>query len=149
VSERKPVKAEERGTGRGRGTDPHGSTTRVARVVADQSAPGAARRLVRSWLGDHARVDDAALALSEVVTNAVLHGGSNLPPLTVRFRQEDNGFRVEVDQATVRTVGVHAGFPRPDDGRGRGLAVVEALAERWGVTYGTAPATGTTVWFEM
>ncbi|MEX2323076.1 MAG: ATP-binding protein [Acidimicrobiia bacterium] len=143
------MNAEEQGTERDRGIDPHGSTTRVARVVADKSAPGAARRLVRSWLGDHARADDAALALSEVVTNAVLHGGSDLPPLRVHFRQADNGFRVEVDQTTVRTVEARTGFPRPDHGRGRGLAVVEALAERWGVTNGTAPAAGTTVWFEM
>jgi anti-sigma regulatory factor (Ser/Thr protein kinase) len=102
------------------------------------------------WLGDNVRADDAALALSEVVTNAVVHGGSDLPPLTVRFSHADNGFfRVEVDQSTVRTVGAHEGLPGPDRGRGRGLAVVDALAERWGVTYGTASATGTTVWFEM
>ncbi|HUG74963.1 MAG TPA: ATP-binding protein, partial [Acidimicrobiia bacterium] len=71
------------------------------------------------------------------------------PPLMVRFRQDDTGFRVEVEQASFRTIGAHVGFPRPVRGRGRGLAVVEALAERWGVTYGAAPASGTTVWFEM
>ncbi|HUG74297.1 MAG TPA: ATP-binding protein, partial [Acidimicrobiia bacterium] len=92
-------------------------------MAVDPKAAGTARGLVRLWLGDHARADDAALALSEVVTNAVLHGGSGLPPLMVRFRQDDTGFRVEVEQASFRTIGAHVGFPRPVRGRGRGLAV--------------------------
>lgn len=131
------------------------ATTRVARVVADQWAPGTARGLVRLWLGDHALADNAALALSEVVTNAVVHGGSSLPPLMVRFRQEDGGFRVEVEQATFRTIAPrgtiapHAGSHRHDGGRSQGLTVVETLSERWGVNHARAPANGTTVWFEM
>lgn len=127
-----------------------GLATHEARLPGHRSAPGAARRLVRTWLGDHPRVDDAVLAVSEVVTNAVRFGGADSgPSLTIRLIGTDAGFRVEVDQPTLNTVEVPAGFPGPDQTRGRGLAVVERLADRWGVTYGSDPETSTTVWFEM
>jgi anti-sigma regulatory factor (Ser/Thr protein kinase) len=105
---------------------------------------------VRAWLEDHARVDDAVLAVSEVVTNVIRYGGTDgdRSP-TIRLTGTDTGFRVEVDQPALHTVEAPAGFPGPDQTRGRGLAVVESLADRWGVTYGTAPETLTTVWFEM
>lgn len=121
---------------------------REARIPGDRSAPGAARHAVRSWLDGHARTDDATLAVSEVVTNAVRHGLGDAP-LTVRLVSNGDGIRIEVDQPTVQTVEAPSGFPGPDRAGGRGLAVVEALAERWGVTYGTSTVPHTTVWFEM
>jgi anti-sigma regulatory factor (Ser/Thr protein kinase) len=122
-----------------------------ARLPSHRTAPGAARRLVRSWLGDHPRAEDAVLAVSEVVTNAVRYGGSDGagPSLTIRLSSVARGLRVEVDQPSLQTIEAPAGFPGPERTRGRGLAVVEALADRWGVTYGTAPRVVTTVWFEL
>lgn len=79
-------------------------------------------------------VDDAALVITELVGNAVRHG----VPLS------DGGVRVtwEVGDRTVH-LEVHDGGCGPSVGvgpapasaeGGRGLAIVELLAERWGTT---------------
>lgn len=88
--------------------------------------------------------DDVLLVLSELVTNAIRHGR----PL------EDDG-TVHVDwtvcergvSITVTDGGgglpLPAALPGHDEG-GRGLAIVDAVATRWGVEQGAARAT--TVW---
>jgi anti-sigma regulatory factor (Ser/Thr protein kinase) len=70
---------------------------------------------------------DAALASSELVTNAVLHGR---PPIDLRLRIEGVDVLIEVrDAATYQPR-----KQRPDeyDEHGRGLQIVAALATRWG-----------------
>lgn len=119
------------------------------RVPTGLSAPGEARRLIQRWLHGHPRADDATLAVSETVTNAVRHGDMPSDPITVRLSETGDGFRVEVTQSTFEAVEPPAGFPGPDRRAGRGLAVVESLADRWGVIHGTPPTMSTTVWFEM
>jgi anti-sigma regulatory factor (Ser/Thr protein kinase) len=87
-------------------------------------------------------VDTLRLLVSEVVTNAVRHGGSSRP---VEVHASWNAeVRVEVcDQGDGFTP-----VPRqraPDDPGGFGLLLVGSLADRWGVeTDG-----GTTVWFVL
>lgn len=85
--------------------------------------------------------DEATLLASELVTNAVLHGRSEL--------------RIEVEcRAGVVRVTVHDENSRrpvlvqddPDALDGRGLAIVVALAARWGVEDERA---GKAVWFEL
>jgi anti-sigma regulatory factor (Ser/Thr protein kinase) len=87
--------------------------------------------------------DVACLVVSELATNAALHGATDY---VVKVETLDDGVRI--------TVGDHgAGMPArrdpgPTDVRGRGLRIVEALADAWGVV----PASGTTgkcVWFEL
>jgi serine/threonine-protein kinase RsbW len=121
----------------------------VTTLPADRSAPGEARHLIRSWLGDHARAADASLAVSEVVTNAVRHGTLDDTGLLLRMRGEGDRFRVELVQPGAGTVEAPAGFPGPHLPTGRGLAVIEALSDSWGVTYGSGPEPTMTVWFEM
>lgn len=91
----------------------------------------------------HSRVlDEAQLLVSELVTNAVRHGG---PPVTVR---------VECVGAEGLRVSVSDGDPRPPVRRdvepesegGRGVALVDILSDRWGVEAG---APGKTVWFVL
>src|SRR5436305_9946677 len=108
-------------------------------------APAMARRVV---LGDHAwdvrRRQDIALALSEVVTNAVLHGGVgpdselridvSFGPGVVAFDVYDRG-----DGFVPPTLDV------PRRRRGWGLFILDRLAVRWGVR--PAPG-GSCVWFE-
>jgi anti-sigma regulatory factor (Ser/Thr protein kinase) len=139
----------ERKDERAQGAPTAGSEVQVASLPANRSAPGEARRFIRSWLGDHTRATDAALAVSEVVTNAVRHGAADDTGLRLRLRETGGGFRVELDQPSAGTVEAPAGFPGPDRPMGRGLAVVEALSDRWGVTYGSGPMNTMTVWFEM
>ena len=100
------------------------------------------RRFVRQVLVD-AGLDEAVemtvLLANELITNAVLHGRSELELL------------VELDRGAVR-VGVtdqnsrHPVVQEHDDEAldGRGLAMVDLVADAWGVT--DAPG-GKTVWF--
>jgi anti-sigma regulatory factor (Ser/Thr protein kinase) len=72
-------------------------------------------------------VQDAALATSELVTNALLHGR---PPVDLRTRIEGAEVLIEVrDEATYQPRKLR---PGDDDEHGRGLQIVAALAARWG-----------------
>jgi anti-sigma regulatory factor (Ser/Thr protein kinase) len=109
-----------------------------------RQAPGIARRSVADWLAPVAlegeEMEDVRLIVSELVTNAVLHGRGQI---ALRAHVDDDRVRVEViDQGhgfehVVRRVP----FERLS---GRGLAIVDDLASRWGIHEGT-----THVWFEV
>ncbi|MFK4597351.1 ATP-binding protein [Streptomyces pristinaespiralis] len=77
-----------------------------------------------------AQADDVTLCVSELATNALVHG---VPPgrgYLLRLRlTEDGTLRVEVHDSG-------DGKPclrDPDDESGRGLLLVAALADRWGI----------------
>ncbi|OAH14599.1 SpoIIE family protein phosphatase [Streptomyces jeddahensis] len=76
-------------------------------------------------------VDDAVLLVSELVTNAVLHAGT---PVEVSCRPvaDDPGVIIEVADRHPASA-VYSGPDTPR--RGRGLQLLGALAESWGVTY--------------
>ncbi|MFG2357608.1 SpoIIE family protein phosphatase [Streptomyces sp. NPDC048521] len=104
-------------------------------------APASARALVRAALADAPGVparlaDDAMAVVSELVTNAVVHAGTELE---VAWRLEESGaFVVEVcDQHPSRAPRDPVGGEAPYDAAeyGRGLRLVATLAESWGVTY--------------
>ncbi|WP_225822759.1 ATP-binding protein [Streptomyces naphthomycinicus] len=96
---------------------------------------GRARALLRTqlteWKIDGEVADNAELLLSELMGNAIRH--ARRPPgreIGVRLAQYDGRLRVEVADA-------NSGRPVPrtaeaDDEQGRGLAIVTALALRWG-----------------
>jgi len=99
-------------------------------------APSAARRwtadCLRAHLGDRPPVpdliDDAVLCVSELVTNAVHAGCTNL---RVELSFRDDGVRVGVvDDAPGRPALRSAAA---GDRSGRGLKLVEAVSRRWGV----------------
>ena len=87
--------------------------------------------------------EDILLLASELVTNAVRHGGGQV---TVRLWAGPETIRVEVTDANPhRPLAADRG---PDAEEGRGLLIVRALASRWG----SAPlrdGSGKTVWFEV
>jgi anti-sigma regulatory factor (Ser/Thr protein kinase) len=103
----------------------------VLELAPDGTSPRRARvfiaRTLREW--DCADIEDvAALLVSEVVTNAVTHVRS---PAVLSARYD--GGRVEVrveDRSDVLPKVRHTG---PDDESGRGLMLVDALADHWGV----------------
>ncbi|HWE54409.1 MAG TPA: ATP-binding protein [Acidimicrobiales bacterium] len=108
-----------------------------ARLPAELESSVAARRLlasaVSSWgLGDGAR-QDGALAVSELVTNAVLHAHT---PVCVRIKRLGAGIRIEVEDGDPHMPVVSAA--RPEDllsnrsMTGRGLALIAATCDRWG-----------------
>ncbi|MFF3518529.1 SpoIIE family protein phosphatase [Streptomyces sp. NPDC002573] len=101
------------------------------------------REWLRTWSLDSA-VDEAELLTSEVVTNALVHGDSDV---SVCVRQYPDHIRVEVrdsDPHPARPVTV----PRAEDEAegGRGLLIVSALASGWG---NSPSGRGKTVWFEL
>jgi anti-sigma regulatory factor (Ser/Thr protein kinase) len=113
-------------------------------VGRDPDAVPRARRFVRSSL-DGAGAElaaDAELVVAELVTNASLHGE---PPIAVRLVQLEGGIRVEVEDAGGDLpVSVRADTNAMT---GRGLALVAAVAVRWGV--GPGRRDGKVVWAEL
>lgn len=107
------------------------------------TAPGAARRFVRSAIADidAAALDAVELLTSELVTNAVVHAGSQ-PHLALVLHAD----RVRVE--------VHDDDPNlparrtPDEARpgGRGLLLLDQVAADWGAE---ATDGGKVVWFEV
>lgn len=93
------------------------------------------------WAGS-AAVEVAELLVSELVTNAVLHAGSEVELVVWQWAER---VRVEVGDAS-STAPQH----RVADETatiGRGVDMVEMLAERWGVD--TDQTAGKVVWFEV
>ncbi|MGY1580448.1 SpoIIE family protein phosphatase [Streptomyces sp. MN13] len=119
----------------------HARTT----LTAGPLAPGAARRLLRTALREWADLglpgaertgEDAAVVVSELVTNAVVHAGTDVE-LSCRLEPETGALVVEVsDRNPARAP--RDGAAEPAHGTpeyGRGLRLVAALCESWGVTY--------------
>ena len=112
------------------------------RLPRDRAAVSAAREAICSSFDGLGRKQssDLTLVVSELVSNAVVHGRGRIT-LTLRF--DDGHIEGEVIDAG-------EGFERQmrkrraDDFGGHGLAIVEALCTRWGVHGGT-----THVWFEL
>ena len=97
----------------------------------EPDAVPAARHFVRDKLRgtplEH-RSADSELILTELVTNATLHG---TPPVTVGVQVSPEMARFEVSDASA---GVPVGLVQsPEAMTGRGLMLVEALSDRWGV----------------
>ncbi|WMX45656.1 ATP-binding protein [Streptomyces roseicoloratus] len=116
-------------------------------VGPDPAEVGRARRWARSRLAGSGIGDDEPLAetlvllISELVTNAVVHTGC---PAVLRMLFGGAGVRVEVADASDCP-------PRPrhaegDDTNGRGLELVDGLADRWGWQ---REGTGKSIWCEV
>ncbi len=129
------------------GRVPAGARESVCSLSSEPTAVRTARRFVAdelcAWDVEEDAVEAARLCVSELVTNAVLHGGSA------------SELAVEMDDSTVTVVvtdtggGHDVGTPMAEDVElvgGRGLALVEALTSAWGTE---RTADGTSVWFEL
>lgn len=102
--------------------------------------------MVRSALADCPEPeirDTAELLTSELVTNALLHGGTDLT-VHVESCDGDGSVRIAVDDGSDQAP--QLGEPDSEDLGGRGLPLVASLATRWG--WESLPA-GKRVWFEV
>jgi anti-sigma regulatory factor (Ser/Thr protein kinase) len=92
--------------------------------------------------------ETVTLITAELTANAVRHG--HVPGRDFHLRLTESGggtFRIEVTDTRSEKLPA-PGTPSPDDESGRGLLLVNALADDWGVTpRPTAP--GKTVWAEL
>lgn len=121
----------------------HELTRHELHLPRDRQAPRLAREALARWYGgllEDEELEVAKLLVSELVTNAVVHGagrillGSELDDdrLLIEAVDEGSGF-----EHTVRQVPF-------DELSGRGLAIVDATSSRWGIYDGT-----THVWAEI
>ncbi|MFF5963201.1 SpoIIE family protein phosphatase [Streptomyces collinus] len=140
-----------------------GDARACATLPGGSLAPGAARALVRAalteWTGlglpgaEHLTdrlADDAALVVSELVTNAVVHAGTDVE-MECRLEGDAPGTAalvVEVsDHHPSRAPrGSEPETPHDTPEHGRGLRLVGALSEAWGITYRTGRKT---VWARL
>ncbi|MDV5148307.1 ATP-binding protein [Streptomyces sp. SBC-4] len=110
-----------------------------------RTTPRTARNFVVTTLtewGETSRLDDVRLCTSELVTNAVLHGAPMGRLVLVRVESLDAELRIEVhdggeNRPTQRV-------PEESAVDGRGLLIVAATADSWGVKGRTGP--GKCVW---
>jgi PAS domain S-box-containing protein len=103
---------------------------------------GEARRLVRELLSDSGRNDlleTAVLLVSEVVTNALLHAGTDID---VSATVDGAGLRVEVRDGSPH-LPIRRRYPATS-GTGRGMMLLEQMVDDWGVAQ---HRDGKTVWF--
>lgn len=101
----------------------------------------ALRELLRHW-GRPGRSEIAELLTSELVTNALVHTDHDA---VVTATVGPRALRVEVRDFVARIPRVRV--PTADDcTHGRGLALVQSLADAWGVK---AHGVGKAVWFEL
>lgn len=90
--------------------------------------------------------DIVVLLVSELVSNAVLHGSPHPPPATVSVTVE-----VLPDRIRVEVTDVGSDLPilceaRADRRGGRGIMLLHTLASQWGCD---SAEVGKTVWFEI
>ncbi len=113
--------------------------------AVERASPGRARRLALSvlseWGCSPSLMRDAAVVVSELATNAVLHAASSF---SLSVTLEDSLLRIAVHDASPLSVTMHDGGLSPQPTHGLGL--VEALSLRWGAE-GTTQ--GKAVWAEL
>jgi anti-sigma regulatory factor (Ser/Thr protein kinase) len=98
--------------------------------------------LLRAWHVPHDR-EDAALLVTELVANVVDHAGSDAN-FTLELTLSDGWLRVSVaDGSSIQPIVRELSRDRP---RGRGLFLVQAIADRWGAEEHHG---GKRVWFEL
>lgn len=106
------------------------------------SAP-AARKFVldAGWSRDNEENMRLATVVSEVVTNAILHARTTF---CVSVTVEETAIRVDVrdGSADIPVLKLYD----PTAATGRGLQIIDAMADRWGVSM---QPSGKSVWFEM
>jgi anti-anti-sigma regulatory factor/anti-sigma regulatory factor (Ser/Thr protein kinase) len=116
-------------------------------LAPSPTAPATARTFVREvcqyWqlaLPDTTLVDRAVLVASELVTNAVVHARTEL---RLRVELRDELLHLAVREGNPRMLRLVT-IPDPEAERGRGLWLVEQLAQAWGVN--RHPDGGKVVW---
>ncbi|MBV7695025.1 ATP-binding protein [Streptomyces sp. TRM70350] len=117
-------------------------------LAAHPGSPAQARRLTRTRLNGWAVCEDtcdtAALVVSELVTNAILHTGSDV--VVCELHDGDDVVRIAVRDQGCAAGDPHPSPSRPEEEHGRGLLLVDALSHAWGAQ---EHGPGLLVWAEL
>ncbi len=120
------------------------------RFAGEAAQVSRARRFVAGLLGDNCpSADEVTLLTSEIVTNAVQHSASgNGGGFEVAVSLDGRSVRVEVRDQGASSVPQVTDTGNGSDvlAGGRGLMIVDVLADRWGYEGGEH---GRVVWFEI
>ncbi len=115
-------------------------------IPSDPHAPSRVRRAIERLAGtlEDEMVEQLKLLATELVTNSCRHAAAKGDPIGVVLRMDDSVVRLSVTD-TGPGFSVPGGTPDPADESGRGLFIVDALADRWGVD----AEGGSRVWLEL
>ncbi|MFV6030343.1 ATP-binding protein [Streptomyces sp. NPDC056264] len=109
-----------------------------------------ARLLAVAWMRDHdvpyGLTESATQVVAELAANAATHGRVGGRSFRLALLSRPDTLRIEVTDT--RGEDLPRARPHcPESDSGRGLLLVEALADRWGVELGPVPRK--TVWAEL
>ncbi|MFJ7332716.1 ATP-binding protein [Streptomyces sp. NPDC101110] len=102
--------------------------------TAEAAELASLRRITRLHLGLwglHHMADEAQLCVSELVSNVITHVGPGTPA-TLAVSMKGTRLRIEVHDPDARALPTLRD-PDTDAEEGRGMALVDALADQWGV----------------
>ncbi|MCL7426105.1 SpoIIE family protein phosphatase [Streptomyces sp. YS415] len=102
------------------------------------------RELLHDWPSDD-QVDSAVLLLSETLTNVLVHTDADAL-LLAEVRGEAGGRRMRVEVTDISDDLPHKRRPGELASSGRGLMLIELLADTWGVD---PRGEGKSIWFEL
>lgn len=124
-----------------------GASAEERAFAGDQESVADARTFTATFLaswGPTDRVADVQLCVSELVTNSLIHGSGSRDGFRLRLAVSDQRLNVAVtDSGPGRPVRQTAEWDSPS---GRGLLIVNEMADRWGVE---EHLVGKTVWAEF
>ncbi|KOV55629.1 ATP-binding protein [Streptomyces sp. MMG1121] len=117
--------------------EPQLPRTREAFYRRDRRSVRLARRFAQETLTEWAftgRSEDVLLCVSELATNVLLHGVPVGRGFVLRLAlHADGALRVELHDSGAGEVRTPDPSPSPESESGRGLLLVAALADEWGV----------------
>ncbi|MEU4927535.1 ATP-binding protein [Streptomyces yokosukanensis] len=117
-------------------------------LAAHPGSVAQARRLTRArltgWSVCADTCDSAALVMSELVTNAIVHTASSR--VVCELHDHDDTVRIAVRDWGCAPGEPHPSPQRPDEEHGRGLLLVDALCRAWGAQ---EHGPGLLVWAEL
>ncbi|MGW1490734.1 ATP-binding protein [Streptomyces sp. NPDC002402] len=115
--------------------------------LAEPEEVAGLRRVIRLHLnhwGLVGAVEAAQLCVSELVANVITHVGAGTPT-TLAVSMNGTHLRLEVQDPDARALPTLLAA-LPDEEAGRGLSLVDKVADRWGVVL---TASGKTTWVEL
>ncbi|MFJ9735275.1 ATP-binding protein [Streptomyces sp. NPDC101169] len=117
-------------------------------LAAHPGSAAQARRLARArltgWSVCEDTCDTAALVVSELVTNAIVHTASSR--VVCELHDHDDTVRIAVHDEGCAPGEPHPSPQRPDEEHGRGLLLVDTLCRAWGAQ---EHGPGLLVWAEL